>query len=39
MYMHSGQEKEEKYVPIVVLKDENAKVITAKVVPSKGVDA
>jgi hypothetical protein len=38
--MHSEQEKEEeKGMPIVVLKDEITKITTAKVVPSKRIDA
>ena len=40
MYAHSEQKKEEeKGLPIVVLKDERTKMITAKVVPSKRVGA
>ncbi len=40
MYMCSEQEKEEeKGMPIAVLKDDGTKMITAKVVPGKGVDA
>ncbi len=39
-YMDSEQEKEEdKGLPIVVMKDEKTKMITAKVAPSKEVDA
>ncbi len=40
MNTHCDQEKEEgKGMPIVVLNDEKTKMIAAKVVPSKGVDA
>ncbi len=39
-YTHNEQEKdEERGMPIVVLKGEKAKAITAKVAPSKGEDA
>jgi hypothetical protein len=39
-HMHSEQEREEeKGMPIAVMKDEKIKMITAKVVPSRGVDA
>ncbi len=41
-YTHTRSEQEreeEKGMPIVVLKDERTKMITAKAVPSKGVDA
>ena len=40
MYMHSEQEKEEeKGMPIIVAKDNRTKMITARVVPSKGLDS
>ncbi len=40
MHAHSEQEKEEeKGMPIVVLRDEKTRMITPKVVPSKGVNA
>ena len=39
-YMYSEQEnEEEKRMPIIVAKDNKTKMITARVVPSKGVDS
>ena len=39
MYMHSQQEKEEeKGMPILVMKDERSKMVTARVVKAKGKD-
>ncbi len=39
MYVHSEQEKEAKAMPIIVAKDNKTKMITTRVVPSKGVDS